>query len=94
MKQYNLNGIVERSSAMMEVLSVFTEMFYRGYSTDLTAYEYTSGGFRIDATIFCDNKSEQSEIMQYLENHPAKHQGTIIASNGEKHYWVSYQIVQ
>lgn len=93
MKQYNLNGIVERSSAMMEALSIETEMFYRGYSTDLTAYEYTNGGFLIDVTIFCENNSEQCEMAQYLENHPARHQGTITTGAGTNHYWVSYKIV-
>ena len=93
MKQYNLDGIVERSSAMMEALSVETEMFYRGYMTTLDAYEYTRGEFRIEVVIFCENYNEQCEIAQYLENHPARHQGTITTNERNKHYWVSYQIV-
>lgn len=96
MKQYNLNGIVERSSAMMEALSIETEMFYRGYHADITAYQYTNGGFHIEVIIFCDNSNEQCFIAQYLENHPARRHGKIKtgAMAVENNYWVKYQIVQ
>lgn len=94
MKQTNLNGIVERSSAMMEALSVQTDMVYRGYHTGIDTLQYSNGDFKVDVTIFCDNYTEQCEIVQYLENHPAKHQGTISsgAVESSSNYWVYYSI--
>lgn len=94
MKETNLNGIVERSSAMMEALSVQTDMFYRGYATGIETLQYTSGDFKVDVTIFCDSYTEQCEIAQYLENHPARHlgnvkTGAVVSSNN---YWVYYTI--
>lgn len=94
MKQTNLTGIVERSSAMMEALSVQTDMFYRGYHTDIETTQYTSGDFMISVTIFCDNYTEQCEIAQYLEEHPARHLGTISTGAVETsyNYWIHYEI--
>lgn len=94
MKQTNLTGIVERSSAMMEALSVQTDMFYRGYQTGLETLQYASGDFKISVTIFCDNVSEQREIAQYLETHPAKHRGSISKGSvvSSNNYWVYYLI--
>ena len=94
MKQTNLNGIVERSSAMLEALSIQSDMFYRGYNTDIGTLQYSCGDFKIDVSIFCDSYTEQCEIVQYLENHPAKHLGTIssgaVKSSGN--YWIYYSI--
>lgn len=94
MKQTTLNGFVERSSAMMEALSVHTDMFYRGYQTILDTLTYTSGDFKIDVTIFCESYTEQCEIAQYLEEHPARHLGTIStgAVTSSDNYWVKYDI--
>ena len=94
MKQTNLNGMVERSSAMMEALSVQTDMFYRGYQTTIETLQYTSGDFKIDVTIFCESYTEQCEIAQHLENYPARHLGTVEtgAVRASDNYWVKYEI--
>ena len=95
MKQTNLNGIVERSSALLEALSIQSDMFYRGYNTDLETLQYSSGDFKIDVTIFCDSHIDQCEIVKYLKNHPAKHLGTISrgAVKPTGNYWVYYRII-
>lgn len=94
MKQTNLNGIVELSSAMMEALSIQTDMVYRGYHTGNSTFKYSCGDFKVDVTIFCDSYTEQCDIVQYLENHPAKHLGTISsgAVRPSNNYWVYYSI--